>query len=122
MMQHPPSDDTEATLAAIAYVPGVAPLVWLTLETGRPQQFLRYHVAHAMMLTGATLGAIVLVALLGFVSSAPAAMYLVLGLGISGIILAGTLLHGLAALQAYRKRLVVLPLLTPLYYRLFKPT
>jgi hypothetical protein len=119
MIKHPPADDTEATLAAMAYIPGLAVFVWLSLEKGKPQYFLRYHVIHALLLNGASFLALLLAASLGFVPGAPTSVYLIMGGAIVLTLLIALLAHGLAAMQAYRKHLVVLPLLTPLYYRFF---
>jgi hypothetical protein len=119
MIKHPPADDTEATLAAIAYIPGLAPLVWLSLERGKPQYFLRYHVIHAVLLNIASLLALLAAAALGWVPSATTTIYMVMGLAIVGTLVVAMFAHGMAAMQAYRKRLIVLPLLTPLYYRFF---
>lgn len=119
MIKHPPADDTEATLAAMAYIPGLAVFVWLTLERGKPQFFLRYHVIHALLLNGASLIALLLSATPGFVPGAPNSLYMIMGVAIVLTLLVASLVHGLAAMQAYRKRLIVLPLLTPLYYRFF---
>jgi predicted neutral ceramidase superfamily lipid hydrolase len=119
MIKHPPADDTEATLAAIAYIPGLAPFVWLSLERGKPQYFLRYHVIHALLLNTASLLALLAAAALGFIPSATTPIYMIMGLAIVGTLLVAMFVHGMAAMQAYRKRLIVLPLLTPLYYRFF---
>jgi predicted neutral ceramidase superfamily lipid hydrolase len=119
MIKHPPADDSEATLAAMAYIPGLALFVWLTLETGKSQYFLRYHVIHAVLLNLTSLLALLLAATLGFIPSAPTSVYMIMGVAIVMTLVVASLVHGIAAMQAYRKRLVVLPLLTPLYYRFF---
>jgi uncharacterized membrane protein len=119
MTKHPPADDSEATMAALAYMPGLAPFIYLSLETGKPQYFIRYHIAHAMLLNGLSLGVLVLAACLGFIPGAPTIIYLLMGGTISLVLLAATIIHTLAAVQAYRRRLIVLPLITPIYYRFF---
>lgn len=118
MTKHPPADDTEATLAALAYLPGLAPVLYLTLAPGRGQRFLRYHIGHAFLLALASFLALGLVALIGLLPQAPAFAYAFLGIGMSVVLIGSTVLHLVAGVQAYRKRFVVLPILTPLYYRL----
>ncbi|MBC7544630.1 MAG: hypothetical protein H7338_18060 [Candidatus Sericytochromatia bacterium] len=119
MTKHPPADDSEATMAALAYMPGLAPLIYLSLETGKPQYFIRYHIAHALLLNTISFVALVIVACLGFIPEAPAWIYLVMGVGISLVLIVSTVVHTLAAVQAYRSRLIVLPGITQLYYRFF---
>lgn len=116
----PPADDSERMTAAIAYIPGVAPLLWLfgQLKQGT---FVRYHTLHAVLIGPVALVALVAAGLIAAgLSLAHYGWGLLFGLflflGWLGVIA----LHTWCAVLAYRGQYVVLPVVTPLYYRLWK--
>lgn len=116
----PPADDSERATAAIAYIPGVAPLLWAfgLLKQG---SFVRYHTLHAVLIGPVALLALVL---LGFVAAGLTLAHYGFGLFFGVLLILGVLgvvaVHAWCAILAYRGKYVVLPVVTALYYRLWK--
>ena len=114
----------ELSVAAAGYIP-VFWLILLLFARWRKNYFTRYHLVHAALLTISRVLLIVVTVLFSYFSASSTGfnfgLVLVTGtiIGLSLLLGAGTIFY--CALNAYRGRYTVMPILTRIYYLIFSP-